>query len=451
MIGIVSISAGKRVKSADEFTTAGGKGNVALVVGISLSTLIGGATTVGTAQTAFSYGLAGWWYTLGSTAGFLIMGFVLARPIRNSGHQTMTSMIRDEFGKTAELVASCVLFLGMVISLSSQIVSSCAVLQSMFPSIDSLANLSCCFFLSLFCALWGGSVSSGYAGKYKAFLITLITLCGGLLILSRTDLQTLSSVLDAKVYFNLFSRGAGYELSNGLATALGICCSQANVQAVLSARDEVTAKKGMAICSIVMPVIGIGSVLIGMYMRMTNSEMNASLAFSTFLLDNFPEYLGGIGVGTLFISLILSAAGTALGCSSIFTKDILEPLFHCANSSEKELLYLRRSFFGTLCTATFLGSGLFGNSILSFAFLSMSIRCSSVVVPFLFTVFFKNQADRRWVIASEIIGPVAACIAGLSDRVKIAPFYAGTGTALLLCLVGMAVKKRASHEQAEIS
>ena len=74
IIGIVSTLAamtaiglysGRKVKTAKDFTTGGGKAGWPVITGAILGTLIGGGSTIGTAQLAFEVGFSAWWWTLG--------------------------------------------------------------------------------------------------------------------------------------------------------------------------------------------------------------------------------------------------------------------------------------------------------------------------------------------------------------------------------------------------
>ncbi len=66
------IYAGTKVKDEKDFSGAARKAGSAVVAGTIMGTLVGGASTIGTAQLAFRYGLDAWWFTLerGSPACF---------------------------------------------------------------------------------------------------------------------------------------------------------------------------------------------------------------------------------------------------------------------------------------------------------------------------------------------------------------------------------------------
>ena len=70
-----SILSGRKVKDAKSFTT-GGKAGSWMVCGAILGTLVGGQSTIGTAQLAFSFGISAWWFTIGAALGAAALAVV---------------------------------------------------------------------------------------------------------------------------------------------------------------------------------------------------------------------------------------------------------------------------------------------------------------------------------------------------------------------------------------
>ena len=73
LITAVGIWSGRQVKSAEDFSGGSAKAGPAVVAGTIIGTLVGGSSTVGTSQLAFSFGLSAWWFTLGSGIGCLLL------------------------------------------------------------------------------------------------------------------------------------------------------------------------------------------------------------------------------------------------------------------------------------------------------------------------------------------------------------------------------------------
>lgn len=441
LIAAVGIWSGRQVKTADDFATGGSRGSAYMVTGMSLATLLGGACTVGTAQLAYQYGLAGWWYTLGTAAGCLVVAAFFAKVYRHSGCQTMTGIIRSEFGLRVDLTTSFVLFAGLVLSLTSQLIAATAVLPFIIPGLDPAQCLLATILFIVSIVFFGGSLSAGKTGEIKTFLLIAISLLGGFAVLRRLGVERLYGTLEPKGYFRLFARGTGNELGNFIATVLGIVCTQANVQAVLSAKDDRAAQRGMAAGGVIVPVIGLCGVLVGMFMYMEEPSIPAAQAFPRFALGYLPKLAGGVAIGTLMITLVLSGAGTALGCAVILTDDVIRPLARRMMSGGAQLACMRACVLGTLLLAGVLGSGVFGDTILNFSFLAMALRAVSLIAPFLCAVYAPGKVDRRFVWAGSIIGPAVVLVFGIWPILPVDEIFAGIFACALCCAAGAVVKK----------
>ena len=69
-----------------------------IVAGAIMGTLVGGSSTVGTAQLAYMYGMSAWWFTLGSGIACLVLALIYAKPLHRSGNQTLMCFIKNEYG-----------------------------------------------------------------------------------------------------------------------------------------------------------------------------------------------------------------------------------------------------------------------------------------------------------------------------------------------------------------
>lgn len=105
IIGI-GVYSGRKVKSAADFSSGGGKAGSWIVCGAIMGTLVSSQATIGTAQLAFSYGMSAWWFTLGSGIGCLILALGYAAPFRRSGCKTLLQIVSQEYGPTAETAAA---------------------------------------------------------------------------------------------------------------------------------------------------------------------------------------------------------------------------------------------------------------------------------------------------------------------------------------------------------
>ena len=94
-----------------------------------------------------------------------------------------------------------------------------------------------------------------------------------------------------------------------------------------------------------------------------------------------------------------------------------------------------------LALACCLSTGTLGDLILNFAFMSMGLRAAVVFCPMTAALFFPGKVDRRLAIAAIIAGPVFVLIGNLIG-LPFDPLFLGLAVALILVLIGAAVKKK---------
>jgi SSS family solute:Na+ symporter len=136
--------------------------HAALLVGA----LVGGSSTVGTAQAAFVYGLAAWWFTLGAGIGCLILDSLFLKPMRRTGVETLPQYLMTAFGQPIRpLVAVCD-SIGIFITIPGQVASAISLLTVLLnwtlPGVASLVAV-----LIVVYVLTGGAISAGVAGFVK--------------------------------------------------------------------------------------------------------------------------------------------------------------------------------------------------------------------------------------------------------------------------------------------
>ena len=175
-----SILSGRKVHDVKAFTT-GGKAGSWMVCGTLLGTLVGGQSTIGTAQLAFSFGISAWWFTIGAALGALVLAVVYAKPLRDSGSSTLLEIVAREYGRKAETVGSLLFLIGIFISIMSQVLSSSSMVTSLFPVSLTWAAIISGVLIMLF-VLFGGIQSAGAGGIIKLVLLYVASLVAGVVV-----------------------------------------------------------------------------------------------------------------------------------------------------------------------------------------------------------------------------------------------------------------------------
>lgn len=432
----VSILSGRAVKDKADFDSGGGKAGSLVVAGSIIGTLVGGSSTVGTAQLAYTYGLSAWWFTLGSGISCLLLALFYVKPYRSAQHNTIMGIIRAEYGRKMEVVSSLLSSIGIFISILAQLLSATAILSVMIPQITPGMSMLLVSVLMVVYVIFGGVLGTGMVGVVKMVLLYVAVISGGVLSLHLAGgLPVLYGSLDHARFFNLFARGIGTDAGAGLSLIVGVLCSQSYFQAIRSGRTDRDATCGALISACLIPPIGAGGILIGLYMRLKEPVLtSAKMAFPQFVLENMPPFLAGIVFAALLITLIGTGAGLSLGISSVIQNDILIPLRKSA--PKNSLLEARVLIVLLLALACILCACPIGDTILNFSFMSMGLRGAVVFLPLLFALTIPGRVSKKWAMAAALVGPCMVLLFRFLDCLPFDSLFIGMLAALILCLLG---------------
>jgi len=456
LIGIAALAVitGMRKKKAGNVNSA------PVVAGLIMGTLVGGSSTVGTAQLAYSFGMSAWWFTLGGGLACLVLALLFVVPWRRSGAMTLIAIVSKEFGPGVGLTASLFSSVGTFINVISQLISGTAVIAVIAPGLGLIpALLITAAFMALY-IIGGGIRGAGIVGILKLVLLYVSMICCGILALHLSGglggFRELVRGIDNPEgvrFGSLFARGLGKDGGAGLSLILGVLTTQTYAQAVMSARSDRQARLGALVSAVLIPPIGAGGILVGLFMRAHFPGLAAKTALTAFATNYLPPLLSGVLLGTLFIAVVGTGAGLAMGISTIIRRDIIQRFSdRIADPRVNELLSKLVTVL-VLGLGVVLSAGSLGDTILSFAFMSMGLRGAVVFVPMLCALWFPGRVNRKCAMAAVIAGPVVVLLFGtrLSLPGGIDPLFAGVAAAALLCAAGAVIGNRRTEIRVEHS
>ena len=442
LISAAGVYSGRKVKNAADFATGGGSAGTAIVAGTVLGTLIGGSSTIGTAQMAYSFGMSALWFTLGAALGSLLLAFAV-KTITGSGCTTIQQIIGREYGPAAELLSAVLSSLGTMIAVVAQLLSAAALLSTFFdlsPFVCALIAIGVMACYVTFGGIWG----TGLVGIVKMALIYGAVVIGSAAALKNAGgLQALYAGLPAERYLNLFARGAGADFGAALSLTLGVFSTQTYFQAMFAAKDWRTARRGILWGALLMPPVGAGAMLIGVYARNFAGISDASQAFPLFLIHNLPPLLGGVFLAALLTAIVGTGSGLALGVSTVLTKNIYRR-FLCRGevSPKKELWVSRLMVLAALGFALLFTLGDAGEFILQWSIMSMALRAAVSFVPMCCALFLPGRVPGSFVVAAIVAGPLVVLALELRAGLAFDPVFAGLAAAALICLAGGCWRQR---------
>ena len=169
---------------------------------------------------------------------------------------------------------------------------------------------------------------------------------------------------------------------------------------------------------------------------------STSQVFPMFVVNFMPDLVGGIVLGTLFITVVGGGSGLALGMASILVTDIFQPKWPRIKESGKTLLVSRSTIMVILVIAAGVAVLVPGAMINDFGFLSMGLRGAVVFLPMCGGLWLKGKISSRYALASIIAGPIAV-LAG-KFLVPFDPLFLGMAVCLVIMAAGLVRGKEAS-------
>ncbi|KAF1085238.1 Sodium/glucose cotransporter [Sporotomaculum syntrophicum] len=442
-IVLIGVYAGCKVKSAKDFCVGGRQAGVTVVAGTIMGTLVGGASTVGTAQLAFNFGLCAWWFTLGAGIACAILGLGLARQLYESKLETIPQFLVNVYGDGIGPISSVFTSAGIFLNIIAQGLSAVALLTSMFhmsPVVAAVISV----FLVLAYVFSGGVWGTGLVGVAKLILIYLTTIfCGVMAYGMLGGWSGLTTNFPPFPWLSLFGRGFNTDFAAGFSLLVGVLSTQTYIQAIFSAKSLSSARMASLVSAFMIPPVGIGGILIGLFMRANFPDTPSEQVLPIFVMNFLPPLLAGVVLATLLVAIIGTWAGLTLGVSTMLAKDIYKR-FICCDADDLKILKIQRILIFTVSAlgVLFVVSSL-KSMILGWSFLSMGLRGCTVFFPLLGAVFFSRFVKPMAGIMAALIGPCVDLIWHFLYPNGIDPLYVGLlASFLTLLFLSMLLKRK---------
>ncbi|MCF4115084.1 MULTISPECIES: sodium:solute symporter family protein [Dethiosulfovibrio] len=435
----LGFNASRKVSSSSDYAVAGRSTGAIGVGGIIMGAMVGGASTVGTVQMAYSLGLSAWWFTLGAGTGCLILGLWFAGPLRGSGLVTVPEFLAGKYGRKMSGLSMAASSAGTFLSIVAQFLAGTALFRSLLPiSVPASTALLAVLILGFIYA--GGLKSYSSVGSAKMVALYVTMVLGAIAALTKLSSPTeIFRTLPATPWFDLFGRGFRSDGNALLSLIAGVFCTQIYIQGVFAASDEKTARKGALMAAFFIPPVGLMGVSIGLAMRASGTVVEPAMALPAFLLASFPDALAGVLWGALVITVVGAGAGLSFGIATNLVRDLIIPGVG-SSAANRELSLSRWAVALVVCVAAATGCMVEGSLILQWSYLSMGLRGAGTFVPLMIAMIWPDRLSPRWALAANG-GGLATMIASGVMHTSVPPMASGLAVSAAVALFGMTRKR----------
>ncbi len=403
---LLVLKSGRNTKSSADFSVAGRQATSFSVTATIVGTMVGGASTIGTVQMAYSYGMAAWIFTLGCSIACLLLGLFFAAPMRNRDTITVSEYIGHCFGKNFRKYSSILTSAGIFIHIIAQILASAAIIMIVFNLNLKTASFFSTILLGIF-VLSGGIKSTAFVGKIKIFMLYILTFgCFLIALIQGNGLNNVINQLpEGTKWLSLFSYGSKEASIDLVSMVIGVLATQTYLQAIFSAKNVKEARKGAFISAAIIPPIGIFGVFVGMYLRVYHPEIASAntAALPFFIQHYFPNILADILM--VFVLIIILGTGSGL-CLGVIT-NIYNDVLGAGNISGKyDILKMRVIGTVILLVAFLIVLAELNNTILEWSYLSMGLRGSATFIPLILCIFIPKTTKNQYIRVISYLLPI---------------------------------------------
>jgi solute:Na+ symporter, SSS family len=443
-------------RSAADFLVAGRNLGLVACAVVVASEWLGGMSTIGVSEKAFTSGtMQPVLYNISTALGMVIIGFTVARYYREKNVHTVSEMLETLFGKRTRSI-SAVAFLAAYITLSYVQLQTCAsVLGPLFGISWTNAVLISSIVITAYTYVGGmhALAITGIIHVAVMFLGTGIALISGLDKISGFESLSIRLVeLGSPVnWYNPFSGGISYALSLVVGGVLGGMAGQASIQPIFAARNVKTARNSAILSSLIIAPFGIMVALLGLIAKTgiffnTETLLNPKMVLPSLLTT--PEFIhpvfGGLALAGVLAAILSTVGPVNFAVVTIATKDIYHSLINRTAVDQKIVATARRLVIlvniVTIPMAIFIHG-----AILDAAYVSYAIRAIGAIVIILgiYKRGWISSEGVRWAFTGGTVSVLIAVIGNKAGWFSIEETFVGVGSAIVFIIAGNAWSKYA--------
>jgi len=347
-----------------------------MLVGVMVCGLaVGGASTTGVAQNAFSSGISAGWYDTAWAAGAIMMGLLFAGKMRNAGFKTINEMWHQLFGTGFQTLSLVIQLVTQVTIVALQMVAGGTILHALIPSISYQMGLvlSCGIFLII--AVVGGMWSAALSNVVNVIMIYLGLILGCIVAVNHFGgFATINAALpagksgDGSHWYSLITgMGMPAIVAWFMTMLLQATPSSGTIQVALSAKDSGTAKKGFLLAAALMIPAGFISAIFGI-IAAANPQLgvtaeNSAMAMAAVCAQINPV-VSGILLAGLWAADVSTATGLLVAVANMSTNDFIVKFIKPDMDEKKKVVWSRTliiafgiiAYFGATMIKGVLGS-----------------------------------------------------------------------------------------------
>jgi solute:Na+ symporter, SSS family len=447
-------------RSAADYLVAGRNLGVIACAVVVASEWLGGMSTIGVSEKAFSSGtMQPILYNISTAIGMIIIGFTVARHYRKNNVHTVSEMLENLFGRRARAISAVAFLFAYVVLAFVQLQTASSVISAMFDTPWLYSVIISSVVITIYTYI-GGMHALAITGIIHVIVMFFgigvaafigISDVGGFIALKESMVSTGSP----ENLYNPFSGGLSYAWSLILGGVLGGMAGQASIQPIFAARSAEIAKKAAIFSSLIIAPFGIMVALLGLIAKTgkyfdvtgvasplwdtTHGMIIPKMVLPTLMVT--PEFihpvLGGIALAGILAAILSTVGPVNFAVVTIATKDIYHGIIN-KSAVDKKLISTARKLVIIVNLVTIPLAIYSTGAILSLAYISYGIRAIGAIVIML-GIYQKGWISTDGVRFAFIGGTVAVFFNIIAKNLEwffVEDTYVAVAAAILFIFIG---------------
>ncbi len=395
--------------------------SAALLAGLA----VGGASTIGVAERAYTVGFSAGWYNAAWAAGAFLLGLVAAGRYRQLEITTLPELFERHYSMLGRVLGVFGQLIVQIVITSLQYVAGGAILSSLMPDLFSFRmGMAVTALVFVTITLVGGFWAAGLTNVINVTVIYLGLVLGAVMTVSRLGgLSEMTSRLpEAHPGFDLFAVGGGLIAAWFLVMLTQVHSTQAVIQIGFATKNPRSAKHAYLLGGLLILPVGFIAAIIGMAAAVMYPGIIPTEALPKVVLG-LPPLAAGIILAGLWAADVSTASALLMGSATLVSTDIIKRFFAPNLTPEREQLFCRITV-AVLSVITF-ALALTVSGILKILLIGLTLSTAYTLVV-LMTLFWPaacRRSSASWTLGTTMLALAAWLLAPASWRILPHPIY----------------------------
>lgn len=304
---------------------------------------IGGASTIGVAERAYTCGISAGWYNAAWAAGAILVGLVAARRYRQMEVTTIPELFERHYSVSGRVVGVLGQLVLQIIIISLQYVAGGAILSSLLPDVFTFQSgmfVTAVVFVGI--TLIGGFWAAGLTNIINVILIYLGVFLGAVLAVGKVGgfRELIAKIPDGHPGFDLGAIGTGLIIAWFMVMCTMTFSVQSVVQISFAAKNARSAQKGFLLGGLIILPVGFISAVIGLAATVLHPDIIATEALPRTVLSLSP-FVAGIVLAGLWAADVSTASTLLVGGATLAVGDLIKRFFISELNEKQERMISR--------------------------------------------------------------------------------------------------------------